>query len=86
MEMALSTPWMLEGDTLKFVVTNRKARHGFHILDVFETGLLLFGTEFKTLMEERASLVNVSAQIKGGEAWLGNVHISEFFNLPGPAT
>ena len=63
----------------KVVATNRKARHDYHILDVFEAGLVLTGTEVKTLREGRASLVDGYASIDGGEAWLENVHIPEFF-------
>ena len=61
------------------VATNRKARHDYHILDVFEAGIVLIGTEVKTLREGRAWLVDVYASIDEGEAWLGNVHIPEFF-------
>lgn len=63
----------------KVVATNRKARHDYHILDVFEAGIVLTGTEVKTLREGRASLVDGYASIDGGEAWLENVHIPEFF-------
>jgi SsrA-binding protein len=63
----------------KAVATNRKARHDYHILDVIEAGIVLTGTEVKTLREGRASLVDGYATIDGGEAWLENVHIPEFF-------
>lgn len=63
----------------KVVATNRKARHDYHILDVFEAGIVLTGTEVKTLREGRASLVDGYASVDGGEAWLENVHIPEFF-------
>mgnify|MGYP002637714355 CR=1 FL=1 len=56
----------------KVVATNRKARHDYHILDVFEAGIVLTGTEVKTLREGRASLVDGYASIDGGEAWLEN--------------
>ena len=61
------------------VATNRKARHDYQILEVFEAGLVLTGTEVKTLREGRASLVDGYASIDEGEAWLENVHIPEFF-------
>jgi tmRNA-binding protein len=48
-------------------------------LDVFEAGIVLTGTEVKTLREGRASLVDGFASIDGGEVWLENVHIPEFF-------
>ena len=59
------------------VATNRKARHDYHILDVFEAGIVLTGTEVKTLREGRASLVDGYASVDGGEAWLENVHINK---------
>ena len=61
------------------VAKNRKARNDYQILDVFEGGLVLTGTEVKTLREGWASLVNGYASIDGGEVWLENVHIPEFF-------
>lgn len=63
----------------KAIATNRKARHDYHIEDVYEAGLVLTGTEVKTLREGRASLVDGFASIDKGEAWLENVHIPEFF-------
>ena len=60
------------------VASNRKARHDYHIEDVFEAGLVLRGTEVKSLRAGRASLVDGYASIDGGEAWLENVHIPEY--------
>lgn len=60
------------------VASNRKARHDYHIEDVFEAGLVLRGTEVKSLRAGRASLVDGYATIDGGEAWLENVHIPEY--------
>lgn len=62
----------------KVVATNRKARHDFHIEDVYEAGLVLSGTEVKSLRAGRASLVDGYATIDRGEAYLENVHIPEF--------
>ena len=62
----------------KVVASNRKARHDYHILDVYEAGLVLTGTEVKSLRAGRASLIDGYATIDGGEAWLENVHIPEF--------
>lgn len=62
----------------KVVATNRKARHDYAIEDVFEAGLVLTGTEVKSLREGRASLVDGYASIENGEAWLENVHIPEY--------
>ncbi len=60
------------------VASNRKARHDYHIEDVVEAGLVLTGTEVKSLRQGRASLVDGFASIDGGEAWLENVHIPEY--------
>jgi SsrA-binding protein len=60
------------------VAQNRKARHDYHIEDVYEAGLVLTGTEVKSLRAGRASLVDGFAVLKDGEAWLNNVHIPEY--------
>lgn len=62
----------------KVVASNRKARHDYNILDTFEAGLVLTGTEVKSLRQGRASLVDGFAFIEGGEAWLDAVHIPEY--------
>lgn len=62
----------------KVVATNRKARHDYTIEDVYEAGIVLTGTEVKSLRAGRASLVDGYASIVGGEAWLENVHIPEY--------
>ena len=62
----------------KIVATNRKARHDYHIEDVFEAGLVLTGTEVKSLRAGRASLVDGFATVSGGEIWLEGVHIPEY--------
>jgi len=62
----------------KVVATNRKARHDYLIEDTVEAGLVLWGTEVKSLREGRASLVDGYAFIEGGEAWLDAVHIPEY--------
>ena len=62
----------------KVVATNRKARHDYHIVDTLEAGLVLTGTEVKSLRMGRASLVDGFAQVSWGEAWLENVHIPEY--------
>jgi len=62
----------------KVVATNRKARHDYTIEDTYEAGLVLTGTEVKSLREGRASLVDGYAFIDGGEAWLDAVHIPEW--------
>jgi SsrA-binding protein len=62
----------------KVVATNRKARHDYTIEDTFEAGLVLSGTEVKSLRLGRASLVDGYGFIDGGEAWLDAVHIPEY--------
>jgi SsrA-binding protein len=62
----------------KVIAQNKRARHDYHVDDTFEAGLVLQGTEVKSLREGRASLVDGYATIEGGEAWLLNVHIPEY--------
>ncbi|WP_435769754.1 SsrA-binding protein SmpB [Nocardioides sp. SYSU DS0651] len=62
----------------KLVASNKKARHDYHIEDTFEAGLVLQGTEVKSLRQGRASLVDGFVDIDGGEAWLHGVHIPEY--------
>ena len=62
----------------KMIAQNRKARHDFHVEDVYEAGIVLTGTEVKSLRAGRASLIDGYAVIKDGEAWLMGVHIPEY--------
>ncbi len=62
----------------KVVASNRRARHDFHLEDTYEAGLVLVGTEVKSLREGRASLVDGFVDIEGHEAWLHGVHIPEY--------
>ena len=62
----------------KLVAQNRKARHDFHIEDTFEAGLVLTGTEVKSLRAGQASLVDGFGEVANGEAWLLQVHIPEY--------
>ena len=62
----------------KVVATNRKARHDYLISDTYEAGMVLSGTEVKSLRAGRATLVDGYAFIEGGEAWLDAVHIPEY--------
>ena len=59
----------------KVVAQNRKARHDYHVEDTYEAGLVLQGTEVKSLRAGRASLVDGFAEIHNGEAFLHGVHI-----------
>jgi len=67
-----------KGAPTKLVAQNKKARHDYSIVDTFEAGLVLTGTEVKSLRLGRASLVDGYADIRGGEAWLMGVHIPEY--------
>ncbi len=62
----------------KLIAQNRKARHDFHIEDTFEAGLVLTGTEVKSLRAGQASLVDGFVEIANGEAWLMQVHIPQY--------
>ncbi|WP_426243408.1 SsrA-binding protein SmpB [Nocardioides sp. LHG3406-4] len=62
----------------KSVAQNRKARHDYHIEDTWEAGLVLVGTEVKSLRAGRASLVDGFGEVDNGEVWLHGVHIPEY--------
>ncbi|MDH2413968.1 SsrA-binding protein SmpB [Nocardioides sp. CER19] len=62
----------------KLIAQNKKARHDYHIEDTYEAGLVLTGTEVKSLRQGRASLVDGFVDVERGEAWLHAVHIPEY--------
>ncbi|GAA2762851.1 SsrA-binding protein SmpB [Streptomyces paradoxus] len=62
----------------KLIAQNKKARHDYLIIDTYEAGLVLTGTEVKSLRQGRASLVDGFVQLDGQEAWLHNVHVPEY--------
>jgi SsrA-binding protein len=62
----------------KIIAQNKKARHDYAIVDTYEAGIALTGTEVKSLRLGRASLVDGFATIDDGEVWLRNVHIPEY--------
>lgn len=62
----------------KLIASNRKARHDYAILDTFEAGIQLQGTEVKSLRAGRASLVDAFAQVKDHEIYLYGLHIPEY--------
>jgi SsrA-binding protein len=64
------------------VATNRQASHRFHLLDKWEAGMVLTGTEVKSLREGKTQIKDGYASINDGEVWLYNVHIPPY----GPAT
>jgi SsrA-binding protein len=63
---------------IKIVCQNKKARHDYHILEVIEAGMVLRGTEVKSLREGRANLKDSYARIKDGELFLMQAHISPY--------
>ena len=66
------------GGRTKLVAQNKKARHDYSIEDVVEAGLVLTGTEVKSLRQGRCSLADAYASIDAGEAWLHGAHIPEY--------
>ena len=63
---------------IKIIATNRKARHEYHILQTWEAGLVLRGTEVKALRAGRASLGDAYGEVRGGEVWLCKMHIGPY--------
>jgi SsrA-binding protein len=60
------------------IAENRKARHDYHILETWEAGVALLGTEVKSIREGRVNLRDSFARVDEGEVWLLNVHISPY--------
>ena len=60
------------------IVTNAKARRDYHILETFEAGLALRGTEVKALRAGKAQIADAFARVENGEVWLYNAHIDEY--------
>src|SRR4051812_49867642 len=67
----------------KLIADNRKARHDYELLDRFEAGLVLTGTEVKSLRQNGASLQQAYAEVRGGEAWLVAVHLAPYEQASG---
>ncbi len=66
------------GDGTKLIVGNRRARHDYHLDERFEAGLVLVGTEVKSLRGGKGSLAEAWVKIEDGEAWLMQAHIPEY--------
>jgi SsrA-binding protein len=62
----------------RVVADNRKAFHDFHVIETWEVGLVLLGTEIKAIREGRVNLRDSYARLENGEVWLANVHISPY--------
>jgi SsrA-binding protein len=65
-------------DAQKNIAENRKAFHDYHILETFEAGIVLVGTEVKAIREGSANLRDSFARLEDGEVWLYNVHINPY--------
>lgn len=62
----------------KLITTNRKARHEYHIVSTLEAGIVLLGSEIKSLREGKMSIQESHARIEDGEVWLYHSHIPEY--------
>jgi SsrA-binding protein len=69
---------MAENTEEKNITVNRKARHDYSIVQTYEAGIVLLGTEVKALRQSKANLVDSYASIKNGEVWLLNAHIGVY--------
>lgn len=63
---------------IKVVALNRKAYHDYHVLETYEAGLALLGTEIKSIRTGGANLRDAYARVENGEVWLHNVHIARY--------
>lgn len=62
----------------KILATNRKARHDYHLEDAFEAGIVLLGSEVKSIRAGHVNLREGYVQVRDGELWLVNAHISDY--------
>lgn len=69
---------MVKESGRKLITVNRRARHDYAISDTYEAGLVLTGTEVKSLRAGRANLTDAYAEVRDGEVWLVNAHIPEY--------
>lgn len=68
----------MNSDYIKVLATNRKARHNFQIDDEYEAGIVLVGSEVKSIREGRVSFMDAYADIKNGQLFLRQLHISPY--------
>ncbi|HEX4228245.1 MAG TPA: SsrA-binding protein SmpB [Bryobacteraceae bacterium] len=69
---------MPQTSEIKILSDNRSAGHNFHLMDRYEAGMVLTGTEVKAAKSGKIQLKESYAEVSGGEAWLMNAHISEY--------
>jgi SsrA-binding protein len=74
----MARPQTAAFDKKKTVAENRRARFEYHVEDVFEAGIMLTGTEVKSLRFGEGSIAESYAEVKGGEVWLVNSNVPEF--------
>lgn len=67
-----------KGGSKQIIATNRKARHDYSIIEMYEAGVSLQGTEVKSLRQGHASLTDAFATVDDGEVWLRNLYIPEY--------
>ena len=70
--------WRLSDEGIKVVATNRKAAHDYFLEDRFEAGIVLQGSEIKSVRAGRVSLKEAYVRVEHGEAWLVNAHIAPY--------
>ena len=68
----------MDNSGIKIVATNRTARHNYTLTDTFEAGIVLRGSEVKSLRESKVQIADAFVQLSGNEAWLHNLHISPY--------
>src|SRR3954462_12928140 len=74
----MTTPKTDRENAQRVIAENRKARHDYHILETWEAGLALLGTEVKSIREGPGKLRGSYARVQDGEVWMMNVHISPY--------
>ena len=76
----MAKPKTAREEAQKVIADNRKAHHDYHLLETFEAGVALLGTEVKSIREGGVNLRDSFARIEGGEVWIYNVHIRAYSN------
>ena len=72
---------MAKAERTGVVASNRKARHSYDILETYEAGIVLVGSEVKSLRDAQVQMGEAYAVVDDGEVWLHNVHIAQYFNV-----
>src|SRR5699024_3201479 len=67
-----------DGPPKKLIASNKRARHDYYIDQTWEAGIVLTGTEVKSLRDRGASLIDGYCYIEGGEVWMDNAHIAPY--------